>query len=194
MTSSRLENMLQAIDTVNQTDPNTEVVADKTIAKELIYGQRMSQCLNLFFPGSSEFLQIAVRAQHIKRWHLKRDEFDLGRTGYLKWRKELGLFHAEFTASLMLEHDYSADEAQKTASIIRKEKLKSNADSQLLEDVACIVFLQHYFDDFAAKHSEEKIIRILQKTWHKMSEQAHDIALDFKLPEHLANLVKKALA
>ena len=40
--------------------------------------------------------------------------------------------------------------AETTACIIRKENLKSNLDSQTLEDVACLVFLQYYFDEFAA--------------------------------------------
>lgn len=94
----------------------------------------------------------------------------------------------------MLEHNYSLAEAEQTAAIIRKEKLKSNNDSQTLEDVACLVFLQHYFDEFSCKHTEEKIIRVLQKTWGKMSEQGQHIALSLTLPEHLAALVNKALA
>ncbi len=95
---------------------------------------------------------------------------------------------------LMLEHGYNEQEAEQTASIIRKEQLKKNTDSQTLEDVACLVFLQHYFDEFAAKHTEEKIIRILQLTWRKMSARGHEIALSLTLPEHLAALVNKALA
>jgi hypothetical protein len=93
----------------------------------------------------------------------------------------------------MVELDYSLEEAAFTASIIRKEKRKTNVESQTLEDVACLVFLQHYFNDFAAKHTDEKIIRILQKTWGKMSDKAHKIALSLTLPAHLADLVDKAL-
>ena len=56
-----------------------------------------------------------------------------------------------------------------------------------------LVFLSYYFAPFAAKHSDEKIISILQKTWRKMSETAQQIALKAELPEHLAALVKRAL-
>jgi hypothetical protein len=98
----------------------------------------------------------------------------------------------------MLEQGYSDDDTQKCASIIRKENLKTNIDSQTLEDVACLVFLMHYFDEFAAKYTlndnEAKIIRIVQLTWKKMSDKAHDIALSLTLPEHLAKIVAKALA
>lgn len=194
MKNAQLHSVITAIDDINSEDPNTTIVNGETQPKELLYGQYMSACINQYWPESSELLQIAVRAQHIKRWHLKRTEFDAGKAGYLKWRIEQGKFHALLTKSLMLENGYSEEDAETTAELLRKEKIKSNPDTQTLEDVACLVFLQHYFDEFAAKHTEEKIIRILQLTWRKMSDQAHDIALKLTLPEHLAALVGKALA
>lgn len=196
--TTQLDAVLSAIDTINKEDPNITTINGKPLPKELVYGQYMTDCLNQFWPDANEYLQIAVRAQHIKRWHLKRSEFPEGKQGYLTWRKELGKFHAETAKQLMLENNYSEDDAEKTACIIRKEKLKSNADSQALEDVACLVFLQYYFDEFAAKYTEKnneaKIIRIVQLTWKKMSEQGHNIALSLTLPPHLGELVKKALS
>ncbi|WP_077340771.1 DUF4202 domain-containing protein [Pseudocolwellia agarivorans] len=194
MTNSKLHSVFTAIDDINSEDPNTTLFNGKTQPKELLYGQYMTACINQYWPKANELLQIAVRAQHIKRWHLKRTEFDAGKAGYLKWRIEQGKFHAELTKNLMIEHGYSEEDAETTAKLLRKEKIKSNPDTQTLEDVACLVFLQHYFDEFAAKHTEEKIIRILQLTWRKMSDQAHEIALKLTLPDHLAALVGKALA
>lgn len=194
MTSSRLENTLTAIDKINSEDPNSTLINGSSTPNELLYGQYMTACLQAYWPDSHELLQIAVRAQHIKRWHLKRNEFPEGKAGYLTWRKELGKYHASLTKSLMLDNGYSENDAETTAAILRKEKLKSNRDTQTLEDVACLVFLQHYFDEFSTKHTEEKIIRILQLTWRKMSEDAHKIALSLTLPDHLAALVGKALA
>jgi hypothetical protein len=198
MNLPRLDAVLSAINCINNEDPNTIIFNDITYAKEYIYGIQMSETLEKYWPDANEFLKIAVRAQHIKRWHLKRNEFDEGKTGYFKWRKALGKFHAQLAHNIMLKHQYTALEAEKTAAIIRKESFKSNSDSQALEDVACLVFLQYYFDDFAekfiAKDNEAKIIRIVQKTWGKMSPKAHKIALSLTLPEHLAHLVNKALA
>ena len=196
MTSSntKLQAVLSAIDEINSQDLKKTLVDDQEQPKELLYGQYMTACLEKYWPNSDELLQIAVRAQHIKRWHLKRTEYDVGKAGYFKWRIALGKFHAELTQSLMIELGYNEEDAETTAKILRKEKLKSNLNTQTLEDVACLVFLQYYFDEFSAKHSEEKIIRILQKTWAKMSDKAHDIALSLTLPEHLAALVKKALS
>ena len=194
MNNDRLNAVLSAIDLINNEDPNQITFDDSTHPKEVIYGLQMSNMLDKHWPQANELLKIAVRAQHIKRWHLKRTEYDLGKKGYFKWRIALGKYHAELTEQLMLKQNYSAAEAMQTAAIIRKEKLKSNSDSQTLADVACLVFLQFYFDDFANKHSEEKVVRVLQKTWGKMSEQGQNIALTLTLPDHLAALVAKALA
>lgn len=191
---TQLENVLLAIDNINSADTNTTLVDGISHPKELLYGQYMSACLDKYWPNASEHLQIAVRAQHVKRWHLKRTDFAIGKKGYLTWRKELGIFHAATAKSLMLEQGYSEQASDITAAIIRKENLKSNSESQTLEDVACLVFLQFYFDEFAAKHNEEKIIRIVQLTWRKMSAQGQEIALTLTLPPHLATLVGKALA
>ncbi len=191
---TQLQNVLDAIDNINKDDINITVVDGINHPKELLYGQYMSTCLEQYWPDANENLQIAVRAQHVKRWHFKRADFPLGKQGYLTWRKELGIFHAATAKNIMLEQGYDEDIAETTAAIIRKEKLKSNSDSQTLEDVACLVFLQYYFDEFAAKHTEEKIIRIVQLTWRKMSVKGQEIALSLTLPPHLAQLVGKALA
>ncbi|MBL0709511.1 MAG: DUF4202 domain-containing protein [Colwellia sp.] len=200
----QLKSVLSAIDDINRQDTNTIFFNGEEYPKELIYGQRMTSCLEQYWPQANELLQIAVRAQHIKRWHLKRNEFEQGKAGYYQWRIALGKFHAQLTAKIMLEHGYNEEQATQTASIICKENLKDktqsqlNSDSQTLEDVACLVFLTYYFDDFAKQYTEQnneaKIIRIVQLTWKKMSEEAHAIALKLTLPDHLAKLVGKALA
>jgi len=203
MTNS-LKNVLSAIDDINNQDINITLVEGKEYPKELLYGQRMTACLTQHWPQASELLQIAVRAQHIKRWHLKRNEFAQGKAGYYQWRIALGKFHAQLTANIMLEQGYNNEQAEQTASIICKENLRDktssqlNLDSQTLEDVACLVFLEYYFDEFASKYLEQdneaKIIRIVQLTWKKMSEDAHNIALQLTMPKHLSAIVTKALA
>ena len=198
MTSPRLTAVLNAIDNVNREDPNQTMIDGVSQPNELLYGQYMTDCIKQYFPQSNEMLQIAVRAQHIKRWDLKRSAFAEGKAGYYQWRIEQGRLHAQLAKSLMLKNSYDEKEAESTACILRKEKLKTNNDTQTLEDVACLVFLQYYFDAFAAKYTEKdneaKIIKIVQKTWGKMSDRGHEIALSLTLPSHLAALVGKALA
>ncbi len=61
---------------------------------------------------------------------------------------------------------------------VRKERLKSDAEAQTLEDVACLVFLEHYLGDFMAKIDEDKLAGILAKTWNKMSPRGREQALE----------------
>jgi sirohydrochlorin ferrochelatase len=83
---------------------------------------------------------------------------------------------------------------QRVASLIRKENLKTDVESQTLEDVACLVFLQHYAADFAPKHDREKMIGIVQKTWKKMSEEGQASALALPLDPVVRAIVDEALA
>ena len=74
-----------------------------------------------------------------------------------------------------------------------------NADTQLLEDVTDLVFIEHYLLEFATKHpeyDEEKWLDIIRKTWKKMSDNAQQFALSgqIKLPESLVPLIQKAVA
>ncbi len=77
--------------------------------------------------------------------------------------------------------------------LLQKKKLRSDADTQQLEDIICLTFLEHYFLPFAAKHPEEKVIDIVQKTWGKMSPEGQAAALKLDLEEESLRLVQKAL-
>jgi F0F1-type ATP synthase gamma subunit len=76
---------------------------------------------------------------------------------------------------------------------LRKRGLKTDPEVQLLEDVICLVFLEHYFHDFAQKHSEEKLLPIVQKTWKKMSAQAHEAALQIEYAPEDRVIIEKSL-
>lgn len=193
-TSDKLQRAFHLFDTANQQDPNTEVFRGKTYPKELLYGQRMTAQLDNFEPNASEALQLAARCQHICRWEIARDTYEMNRKGYLRWRQALKKFHAEKAASILTEVGYSKAIIAKVKFLLEKKQLKKNEETQILEDVICLVFLEHYFEPFAAKHPEEKTIDILQKTWRKMSEKGHKAALEMPLSEDSLNLVSKAIS
>jgi hypothetical protein len=56
------------------------------------------------------------------------------------------------------------------------------------------VFLDYYFEEFAAKHEDEKVIDILKKTWVKMSDKGHEAALQLPFSEKSLALVKQAIS
>jgi hypothetical protein len=190
---SRLEDALSGFDGANAEDPSTETVNGQSFPKELIYGQRMSARLAKFAPGAPETVQLAARAQHIRRWEVPRESYPDGRAGYLKWRTDLYKRHGEIAGAIMKDAGYDADAIERVKTLLRKRGLKTDPDVQLLEDVICLVFLEHYFHDFARKHEEEKLIPIVQKTWKKMSEGAHRVALQLDYAVEDLALIRKAL-
>lgn len=185
---------LKDIDSINAEDPHLETADGQTYPKELLYSQRMTAMLNEFEPDASEILRLAARSQHIKRWSIGRDSFPMDRKGYLQWRTQLKKFHSELAGSIMKKNGYSPEEIDRVDDLLNKRGLKTDPEAQTLEDVACLVFLKHYFDDFLTQHEEEKLVNILQKTWRKMSDKGHKAALSLDLSTAATGLIKKALA
>ncbi len=192
-TSDKLQQAFQLFDAANQEDPNTEIFQGKSHPKELLYAQRMTEQLNTFAPDASEALQLTARCQHIRRWEIARDSYEMNREGYLRWRQSLKKFHAKKAREILEEVGYSQELIQKVGFLLEKKQLKKNAETQILEDVICLVFLEHYFEPFAAKHPEDKTIDILQKTWRKMSDKGHEAALKLPLSKGSLQLVSKAI-
>ncbi|SHI84342.1 DUF4202 domain-containing protein [Algibacter luteus] len=194
MKPTRFETALALIDKKNAEDKNTYQVFGIEYPKELLYSQRMTRKLLQFNPNASKALQIAARAQHICRWKIPRDEYPMDRVGYLKWRETLKKMHAELTAEILNQVGYDQQFVDRVSFLINKKLIKKNEESQTLEDTICLVFLDYYFEEFAAKHEEEKIIDILKKTWVKMSDKGHEAALQLPFSEKSLALVKQAIS
>lgn len=189
----KLSKAFQRFDEANGKDPNNEEYSGRTYPKELLYAIRMTEKLNDFAPDASEALQLTARCQHICRWEIPRESYAMDRAGYLHWRQDLKKFHAQKATAILQDVGYSPDTIDKVVFLLEKKKLKKNEDTQTLEDVICLVFLQYYFEDFAKKHPEEKIIDILQKTWRKMSSYGRDAVLQLPLSKIAHDLIAKAL-
>jgi len=193
MDSSRLHNAIARFDASNAEDPNHAVVDGRPRPKELVYAEQMTRWLPELEPAPSEPLQLAARAQHIRRWTIPRDSFPDGRAGYHRWRTTLQQFHAETAAEILRSVGYDEPTIARVQSLVRKQGIKTDPEMQLLEDVICLVFLENYFAEFAADHDEEKLIRILRRTWAKMSPRGHQAALALALPQPERTLIAKAL-
>ncbi|ODH15723.1 hypothetical protein ACO22_06418 [Paracoccidioides brasiliensis] len=89
---------------------------------------------------------------------------------------------------------YDSDEAERAAALVRKDNMERDEECQVLEDVACLVFLDDQFEKFEREHDEEKIVGILKKTWAKMSEKGHELALQIEMSERAKGLIMKALS
>jgi hypothetical protein len=184
---------IHQFDLANSQDPNQEEWQGNAYPKEMLYAERMTDCLENFAPDASEALRLAARCQHIKRWEIPRDTYPMDRPGYHAWRNELKKYHAEQAESILMEVGYDDTTIERVKFLLQKKQLHRDAETQTLEDIICLVFLQYYFEAFSKKYEEEKLIDIIRKTWRKMSDKGHDAALkiDFS-PQSLA-LIKKAL-
>src|SRR5215510_10607272 len=192
MGRSRYEAVIAAIDAANAADPNSIEVEGQRQPAELVYGRRMSTTLAQMAPAPSEPLRIAARGQHIERWRSPRKSYPDGRAGYLKWRKDLKEVHAQRLSEIMAAAGYEAGEIARVSALVRKDKLEPEA--QLLEDVVCVVFLEHYLAAFIAKTEASKIPGILAKTWRKMSDFGHAEALKLGVSPQVMRLLEQGLA
>src|SRR3990167_10243759 len=122
--SPRFQAVISEIDAANANDPRQDIVAGKPHPRELVYSERMSECLSRLYPEASEALRLAARAQHICRWHIPRDKYPLGREGYNAWRSACRDHHAALASAIMRRHGYAEGEIAQVVKIVRKEALK----------------------------------------------------------------------
>lgn len=196
--TDKLARALARMDESNRQDPNREFADGREWPKELLYSRRMSDILQRYVPEADEAQQLAIHAQHIERWKKPRSDYPMDRNGYLQWRTHLYRFHAETAAELLQQEGFDDETIERVRQAVGKRAVKLNADTQLLEDVAAMTFIEHYMLDFVARHpdyTEEKWLDIIRKTWKKMSGRGQQFVLSggIRLPESLVPLIHKAL-
>ena len=199
MTKQYFDTAIALIDAANGEDQNREICDGKDWPKEQLYSYRMSNMLDRYAPDADDAVKLAVRAQHIQRWKSPRSDYPMGLKGYHQWRNGLYKLHADTVANLLVKAGYENEFIERVKQAVGKKSLKSNPDTQLLEDISGLVFFEHYMLDFVGRHpeyDEEKWIDIIRKTWKKMSVRAHQFVLagHIKVPEPLVALIQKAVS
>lgn len=192
--SDRFDAAMAQLDALHAQDPRMETVDGEEVPYELLYAQRMSEWLERLRPDASETLQLAVRAQHLKRWEVPRDSYPMDRAGYHAWRTGLKKRQADMAADVLRQSGYEEADCARVAALVRKEDLKSDEETRALEDAACLVFLQDYYVPFAAEHDDDKVIGILRKTLRKMSPDGHRLAEEIPLEGRARVLLERAVA
>ena len=191
----RFSRAMSLFDAANSEDPNL----DEGQPKELLYAMRMSDMIARFAPQASEAAQLAVRAQHIQRWKVPRSTYPMTKDGYHAWRTGLYKFQADTAGELMRQAGYDDAMIERVKKAVGKRGIKSNPETQLLEDIADLVFIEHYMLAFAQSkpdYDEAKWLEIIRKTWQKMSAKAREFALSgsIRLPEPLVPLITRAIS
>lgn len=191
---TRLAQTLAKIDAILAEDPTQIEVDGEKRPLAPYHAQRRTHWVNQLTDGNpSEPLQIAARAQHLRRWEIPRSSYPEGRIGYLTWRTDLKKFHAEKTAEIMQQTGYEPATIERVKKIINKQGIKQDGEVQIIEDALCLVFLETQLTAVAEQESD-KIISILQKTWQKMSSQGQRIALQLPMNQQDREIVEEALS
>jgi hypothetical protein len=118
--TTRLAEVFAAIDAVNAGDPDYIMVDGRREPAALVHGRRMSETLERISSDATELVRIAARGHHIERWTSPRRTYPPGRIGYLKWRKDLSVFHARRLAAIMGPFGYASDEIERVGALARR--------------------------------------------------------------------------
>ena len=192
--TTRFEQAIAAFDSAHREDPNTELVDGEPVPHEWIDADRVSAWVLKLDPAASEVLRLASHCQHIRRWEIPRASYPQNRAGYLKWRQDLKTFHAKVSGEILRDVGYDESTISAVSDLNLKKGLAQGGDVQTLEDALCLTFLEFEFEQFRHSVPPERMVRILRKTWGKMSEVARSRALGLPLSDAALSLVKQALA
>ena len=191
--TDQFEKAITTFDAYNLNDPHQEEVEGILVSKEGLYAQRMSARLDDFYPSAPEYLKLAAHCQHIGRWEIPRESYPMDKKGYLQWRNVLKTHHAKLAGQILISCRYDEATIEKVKFLLLKKELFTNPDTKVLEDVICLVFIEHYLEEFAEKHEPPKVIDILQKTLKKMSPRAIEEAAKIPVSERIKVLIHQAL-
>lgn len=189
----KLTAAFEHFDAYNKKDPNIFTWNGASYPQEYFLAIKLYDWVKQLEPNASEELLLASRSQHIGRWEIPRNTYPEGREAYLKWRKDLALYHTEKAAAIMETVGYLSEQIARVKQIHLKQKLKVDSDVQTMENALCLVFLQFQYDDFLQKHSAEKVINILRKSLLKMDAHGHGFALQLSYSTSGAYYIQEAL-
>lgn len=175
--SGKFDAAIRRFDEENCRDPNSQAENGVAQPRELIYARWLTQWVLKLRPDASEELRLAARCQHLCRWMVPRDSHPMTRAGYLKWREGLKHFHARKAGEILREVGYAEETISRVQKLNLKKDFPNDAETRVLEDALCLVFLERQLDDLAAKTTDEKMINALQKAWNKMTPAARELAL-----------------
>lgn len=190
--SEAIRRARERVDEVHSADPAR--LPDGRAA-ELVYADRMEAWVTRLVPEADELLRLAARCQHLERWSVPRDGFPMDRDGYNAWRRTLYGKQADRARGILIEAGIAADDADAVAGWVAKKGLLRDPSTQALEDAACLVFLEHEIESFAAKHPDytpEKMRHILRRIFRKMSPAARAAAATLATSPELKALIAEA--
>jgi hypothetical protein len=192
--AATLDRALGLLHSAHEADPRRRETPAGPRPVESVWCERVESWVRCLQPDAPAELRLAAAAQHLERWRWPRSGHPEGRAGYLRWRREVARAQAERARQICLDAGVSGTVADRVAALVRKEDLASDARTRVLEDAACLAFLELDLDDFAGRHEDADVVRILARTWRKMSDDGRSAATRLELSSRSATLLDAALA
>ncbi|MEO1837427.1 MAG: DUF4202 domain-containing protein [Akkermansiaceae bacterium] len=190
----RFDLVLDRFDAINHEDWQRIVYHGQSYPAEYLLAQALCHRVLQLAPQPSEPLLLASRCQHLRRWERPRTSNPDGRKGYLKWRKDLKVFHARIVGKILEEAGYDEDLRSAVKELNLKTHIKDNPDCQTLEDGLCLVFLQFQIEDIIVRYPEATVVGLLKKTAAKMSPTGLAAAQELNYSEAGRNALRQALS
>lgn len=185
---------LEAIDLANAADPHLVEWQGALHPRAQLQGILASHWLKRLSPSPSPAVEIAARAHHLERWAIARDSYPAGRSGYLRWRAALKKHHAEALARVLTPVGVDRLVLARAQELVQRAGLGRDPDAQLIEDVACLVFVETDFAALASRLDHDKLVNAVQKTVKKMSADAVALTAETRIADAARAALAQALA
>lgn len=191
--SARYDAAVAAIDAANAADPTPVRVrgADQPLA--LVHGRLAAEWVTRLVTDAPDELLLAARAHHLRRWEVPRASYAEGKAGYLRWKRDQRVRHANDVGELLARAGYAAGEIERVQALVRRDDLRSDAGAQAVEDAACLVFLETQLAEVSTRLDREHLVDVLRKTARKMSPAALAAVADVPLDPDARALLDEAL-
>ena len=192
--SEQLRAAQEAIDKANALDPTVIVVRGVSSTLALAQGRLAAEWAHRLAPRADDALLLAARAHHLRRWEVQRTSYPEGKAGYLRWRKDQKSRHAHDVAALLGESGYDDATIARVQALIRRDNLQSDTEAQVVEDAACLVFIETQLATMATRLDRDHLLQVIRKTAGKMSVAGLALAAELPLADVERALLDEALA
>jgi hypothetical protein len=192
--SDSYDSAVAAIDAANAADPNTVSRGGDEQPLALVHGQLAAAWVARLVDDPDEALLLAARAHHLRRWEVPRSTYPDGKGGYLRWRRDQKQRHAADVETILAASGYGPDVVSRTQQLIRRDGLGSDPDAQVVEDAACLVFIETQLAGMEARLAPARLLEVIRKTARKMSPAALAAVGQIDLDDRARSLLDEALS
>ena len=194
LSSERFNAAVAAIDQANAADPTMVVVRGVEQPLALAHGQLAAQWVTAMHPAAEPELLLAARAHHLRRWALPRTQYEPGKAGYLRWKRDQRQRHGRDVGELLATVGFDAAAIERVQQLVRRDHLATDPGAQAVEDAACLVFIETQLAAIAAQLDHDHLVDVIRKTAKKMSSAALARVSEIPLGTAERQLLATALA